>query len=122
MTEEEWLACADLSKMLPLLRGRATERKLRLFACCCCRRIGELLCEAGRMALEGAEWYADGGIKKDDLRSLLQRVEYDDERELWMREELAHLQLSFRRAAGAVICAAGVIGFGCGWRDTPQGR
>jgi hypothetical protein len=31
MTEAEWLACADPEKMLEFLRGRASERKLRLF-------------------------------------------------------------------------------------------
>jgi hypothetical protein len=32
MTEAEWLACKDPDVMLALLRGRASDRKLRLFA------------------------------------------------------------------------------------------
>ncbi|MFL5339752.1 MAG: hypothetical protein ACJ8F7_06250 [Gemmataceae bacterium] len=36
MTEQEWLACADPEPMLEVLRN-ATDRKLRLFACACCR-------------------------------------------------------------------------------------
>jgi hypothetical protein len=39
MTEQEWLECSDPEKLLRFLKGRAGERKLRLFACACCRRI-----------------------------------------------------------------------------------
>ena len=35
MTEHEWRACTTPVAMLEYLRGRATERKLRLFACAC---------------------------------------------------------------------------------------
>ena len=39
MTPEEWECCAEPEKMLAFLRGRASERKLRLFAVACCRRV-----------------------------------------------------------------------------------
>jgi hypothetical protein len=38
MTEAGWWDAADPTSMLEFLRGRATDRKLRLFACACVRR------------------------------------------------------------------------------------
>ena len=35
MTDAEWLVCDDPNRMLCFLRERASERKLRLFACAC---------------------------------------------------------------------------------------
>ncbi|VTU02813.1 unnamed protein product [Gemmataceae bacterium] len=43
MTEAEWLACNDPKPMLAFLRGRATDRKLRLFSVA----IGKLLAHGG---------------------------------------------------------------------------
>jgi hypothetical protein len=76
MTEAEWLACAGPTPMLDFLRGTASERKLRLFACACVRRAWHLLTDTGRQAVEAAEVYADGMIGKEPLQAV-RRAAYE---------------------------------------------
>src|SRR3954466_6373424 len=84
MTESEWVACTDPRPMLGFLRGRASDRRLRLFAVACCRRIWDLLPdERCRSALETAERFADGLASLESLRAahrgaMLSYVNYDD--------------------------------------------
>jgi hypothetical protein len=59
--ETAWLACTDPDAMLRFLRGRVSERKLRLFACACIRRIWTLLPDDRcRQAVQVIERCADG--------------------------------------------------------------
>src|SRR5580765_7907882 len=68
MTGAEWLACDDPEKMLEFLRGKASDRRLRLFACACCRQIWHLLPEEEtRNAVEVAERFADGLADAQEL-------------------------------------------------------
>ena len=60
MNDAEWLACDDPDRMLEFMSDRASERKLRLFACACCRRIWHLLHPNSRRAVEVMEQYVDG--------------------------------------------------------------
>src|SRR5215204_3342194 len=61
MTEAEWLACEEPMPVLKFLRGKATERKLRLFCVACCRRHGHIHSdERSRTAVGVGELLADG--------------------------------------------------------------
>ena len=61
MDEHSWLGATDPAPMLDFLGGQASARKLRLFACACCRQVWHLLTDPrSRQAVEVAERYADG--------------------------------------------------------------
>ena len=60
MTEGEWLACADPTPMLEFLRGKASDRKLRLFACAFGRAVRDSQHQLGPSTVAVAERYADG--------------------------------------------------------------
>src|SRR5262249_49857984 len=78
MTEQDWLTSTDPEAMLAFLRdgGRASERKLRLFAVACCRRIWDFLLDGrSREAVEVGEWYADGLADREQLVRATQAAE-----------------------------------------------
>jgi hypothetical protein len=61
MNEAEWRECTDPTTMLVFLRGKASDRKLRLFNCACCRCMWDrMVDERSRQAVEIAEQFADG--------------------------------------------------------------
>ncbi len=73
MTAAEWRAATDPRPMLELLhqRGSASDRKLRLFACACCRRV---LCaphgggnDKDKRDIAVAEQLADGTAQREAL-------------------------------------------------------
>jgi hypothetical protein len=68
MTGAGWLSCKDPDEMLGYLSSRSSDRKRRLFACACCRRIWHLLPdERCRRAVEVAEQLADSRARTEDL-------------------------------------------------------
>jgi hypothetical protein len=69
MTEAEWLACTEVGPMLAHLGDDVSPRKLRLFACACCRRIWYLMQdELIRKVVRIAEQHADGRAGVSRLR------------------------------------------------------
>jgi len=67
MTEAEWLACADPEPMLLHLVDKGSDRKLRLIAVACCRRLWpQYKDERSRAMLEMAERYADRQASEEE--------------------------------------------------------
>ncbi len=63
MTEPEWAACTDPFRLFAFLldSGRLSDRKVRLFAVACCRRVMDLMPDSRcRAAVAAAERFADG--------------------------------------------------------------
>jgi hypothetical protein len=70
MTEQEWLASREPRAMLAFLlgRGKATDRKVRLFGCACCRLIWDLLPDPrNRDMVLAIEDHPDGSFSDPDL-------------------------------------------------------
>jgi hypothetical protein len=71
MTEAEWNGCEDPRLMLEFLRGKANDRKLRLFACAWCQSISDELTKPDSLeAITAAEQYADGLLNLGEMRYL----------------------------------------------------
>jgi hypothetical protein len=106
MTEQEWLAGADVTRMLAFLRGRAEDRSFRLFACACCRRIWRLLLDdRSRRAVEVAEEYADGLVSADERQQAWYAAfQATDLWFTWGANEIAGFAAA---AAGLAVSAAG---------------
>jgi hypothetical protein len=87
MTEAEWLASEDPNAMIDhLVRdGKDDHRRVRLFAVACCRRVLYLTTdEEAHKALDAAERFADGLIKRKKLAKRSRKAERLSAR-LWKR-------------------------------------
>jgi len=77
MTEAEWLEGTDPMPMLEYLGVKASERKLRLFACACARDVEECTIREGCVSVtELAERYAEGQATPAELEAASAEVEY----------------------------------------------
>lgn len=75
MTEAEWQACVDPEQMLKAWGVMESDRKQRLFACACARRVPWVIRDPWSPGtLEAAEMFADGLI---GLRELMAAAPYD---------------------------------------------
>jgi len=68
MMEEEWLNCNDPTVLATFLDGNGSARKLRLFACACCRAVSKMLVPETLAAIEVAERFADGLVSSDERK------------------------------------------------------
>ena len=65
-TDADWQTCGEPETLLHFLRDKGTQRKWRLFAVACCRRIDHLITdERSRLAVEVAAQYAEGIVTRE---------------------------------------------------------
>lgn len=75
MTEQDWLTRSNPWGMIDFLGPGASARKLRLFACACCRQVwNPFLPPFVLRVVEAAEAFADGQINADALASVREVV------------------------------------------------
>jgi hypothetical protein len=92
-TAAEWAACVNPRLMLTFLRGRTTERKIRLFGVACCRRVWDLITSRrSHEAIEVAERWADGEVSDQVFWAASERA----------REAYGELNRYNRRTEGTV--------------------
>jgi hypothetical protein len=99
--------------MLDYLAGRASERKLWLFACACCRRIWhQLRHPSGREAVEGTERYADGAVAIGEWEAVRDAAHETLLAHSWSEDDSAHRAAVAAASANAweaaVHAAAGI--------------
>jgi hypothetical protein len=80
MTEAEWLRCTTVREMVAHLPSGLRTRQVRLFACACCRRIGDLLGDHWCCrAIDIVEGFVDGNATETDWeaaeRELLRAID-----------------------------------------------
>jgi hypothetical protein len=112
MDENEWLVCRDQASMLELLRGKASDRKLRLFACACCHAIDHLLTdERLPHTLQIAEQFAEGQATTEDRQAARRQAERICRQSQVIPGRNPYMILAARDAAAAVTCAASKMAY-----------
>ena len=121
MTEQDWLPESrwvgdehlEPRTMLRLLeKGRASDRKLRLFATACAREVWDLYPETDRLVLAVAEEYAAGiAVESERVAVLLSLVERAGGRPMPTPEEPQHLSLDKGYDYDAVRATVAAYGY-----------
>lgn len=77
LNQKSWHQCTDATTMLLYLeKFQIDDRKLRLFACACCRLVWECFTDMrSHHAIEIAELYADGLATKDELYNAMEAAD-----------------------------------------------
>jgi hypothetical protein len=112
MTEEEWLVASRPLKLLGSIRDRLTDRKLRLFACACCRRVWHLLPDPANRDLVAAVEDRPDGTRDDPV--LWAAIEASSRREHEWTDDNGYLAVKYlgrsyykvRPLESAVVAAA----------------
>jgi hypothetical protein len=101
MTEQEWLDCTYPGKMREFLRGKVSDRKLRLFALACNRRIWSLITDPrSRKAVEAIELYVENLIGEEDYQRAIEPALAAEEAES-AATRAAHYAATAARSANA---------------------
>ena len=70
MTEQEWITNSEWYLLLNHINGKVSDRKLRLFACACCRQIWSKIADPRiRNAVIVTERFADGDVTLDEMHT-----------------------------------------------------
>jgi hypothetical protein len=68
VTEEAWLVCADPDSVLDFVTPTQTDRKLKLYACACCRRVLHWLGDPlTPRAIAAIEQHVDGELSDEEM-------------------------------------------------------
>lgn len=68
-SEVRWLSHRDVRSLIGGIDPQIYDRKLRLFACACCRRIWSHLGEAGKKLVVLSEMFADSNASLEEVRA-----------------------------------------------------
>jgi hypothetical protein len=90
VTEAKWLACSNPRTMLEFLRGRVSDRKLRLFSCAFCRVLRTASGLGAGTAIAVAERYADGLATDQDLATERRGIPFPDNFAEWSTAQVAY--------------------------------
>lgn len=97
MNATAWLAVDSPSRMFDFLERKISPRKLRLFGIACCRRIEELMTDAGCLAaVDLAERFVEGQVSAAEmgsLRVLLERAYLAHNEQIDARDNAAQVKL-----------------------------